>query len=215
MTHLQVLCQRCNLWCCLTYFASLNIYISGGQLIINQTFLNSLQSSPEWMCGSIQTGYEPVEHLLLGPRQGNGNYLNKQKINLNSSLRIGFKLGVSFSPLHADGNHPVENKEACTWYSVKKEESKDCKKHIHFFPLGVPWRESHWHISPFPCTSATFIEQIQTKFTIIKFFTISVSVRLSDRSDTGESKKKLSKIAPSWDWTQDLWIITLMLYWLC
>ena len=32
---------------------------------------------------------------------------------------------------------------------------------------------------------------------------------------TGKSKKKLPKIASSWDWTQDQWIITLTLYWLC
>ena len=30
-------------------------------------------------------------------------------------LPVGFKLGVSFSPLHTDDHHPVENKEACYW----------------------------------------------------------------------------------------------------
>ena len=35
---------------------------------------------------------------------------------------VGFKLGISFSPLHADGDHPIENEEACGWYSVGPEE---------------------------------------------------------------------------------------------
>ena len=51
------------------------------------------------------------------------------------------------------------------------------------------------------------------KCVLFEFFTICISVRLSDRSlHREEQKNNLSKIAPSGVWNQDLQIISLMLY---
>ena len=47
---------------------------------------------------------------------------------------------------------------------------------------------------------------------IIGFFTIHVSIRISDRSPRREEQKKSSKIAPSGVGTHNLLIITLILY---
>ena len=69
--------------------------------------------------------------------QKNPNVKKFVRIIKKNTLRISFKLRVSFSPLHADDDHPVENKEASTRYGVKKEESKDCEEQIHCFRQGA------------------------------------------------------------------------------
>ena len=43
-------------------------------------------------------------------------------------LPVGFKLGVSFSPLHADDNHPVENKETSYRNCPVSKEQHDGKR---------------------------------------------------------------------------------------
>ena len=37
-------------------------------------------------------------------------------------LPVGFKLGVPFSLLYADGYHPVKNEETCTRYGIERKE---------------------------------------------------------------------------------------------
>ena len=48
------------------------------------------------------------------------------------NLPVRFKLGVSFSFLHIDDNHPVENNKAHDWYSPECEECADSEKLIEF-----------------------------------------------------------------------------------
>ena len=45
-------------------------------------------------------------------------------------IPVGFKLGISFSPLHTDGDHPIENEEACAWQSVGSDKpvNRRCQK---------------------------------------------------------------------------------------
>ena len=57
--------------------------------------------------------------------------------NQNATLRVCLKLGVSFSPLHADRHHPVENKETSARHGVKKEERKHRKEHVHLLRQGA------------------------------------------------------------------------------
>ena len=61
-----------------------------------------------------------------------------------------------------------------------------------------------------------YVEHSSDKRTpqLIQFFTIGISVRLSDRSlHREEQKKNSSKIAPNGVWNQDLWIFRPTPYW--
>ena len=58
-------------------------------------------------------------------------FLRERRYFLNKIVKpVGFKLRVPFSPLHADGNHPVEKKEAGTWHSIGCEKPAHGKREI-------------------------------------------------------------------------------------
>ena len=54
---------------------------------------------------------------------------NKECVDIRN-VPVGFKLRVSFSPLHTDDNHPVENKETRYWYSPVSHENHNSKCQI-------------------------------------------------------------------------------------
>ena len=59
------------------------------------------------------------------------------KTLIKCNLPIGFKLGVSFSPLHADGNHSIEDKETCARHGIKSHKSTGSEGQIHFIRQGA------------------------------------------------------------------------------
>ena len=46
-------------------------------------------------------------------------------------LLVGFKLGVSFSPLHTDCDHPVENEEAGARHRVERYKGAGSEGQVH------------------------------------------------------------------------------------
>ena len=81
---------------------------------------------------------------------------------------VWFKVGVPFSPLHADGDHAIQNKETCTWHGVKGEKCTDWKNQIHFL-RNVSFKEISTHTFAF--FHIVFLLRLRTlNFSVNGFF---------------------------------------------
>ena len=55
--------------------------------------------------------------------------MNHVLIYCNLPARLQLK--VSFSPLHRDDHHPIENKETCAWNSIVRKEQGNGERQVH------------------------------------------------------------------------------------